>query len=149
MSAVAARPTMLSASHSAEVEHEQYVLSCSLHDAEGAVARAAAIVRPADFSDARHQLIYRAIILRRDRREPIDPLLVSQDLELAGELQAAGGRDYISYLLDFAPTAVNLEHYAKLVLDAARRSLLVARLEKDASTARSGQRSAIEIVDDE
>jgi replicative DNA helicase len=93
-------------------------------------------LRPEDFYRERHRLIYRSIIRLRDKQEPeaVDVLTVSEDLGRRGELEEAGGRNYVQSLPMSVPVPGNAKHYAKIVKDhALMRALLGATQEIQAS----------------
>jgi replicative DNA helicase len=96
------------------VEAEQSVLGGLLlsNDAWETVAE---LVTPADFYRADHRLIFRQIFKIMEANEPLDVVTLSDSLDAAGELQAAGG---IAYLMDLAkntPSASNIRAYANVV----------------------------------
>ena len=82
------------------------------HDA---VIEVAEILRPEDFYRQAHGRIYRAMVELFERREPVDVVTVSEALERSEELEAIGGRAYLSSLSNQTPTAVHVEHYARIV----------------------------------
>ena len=49
----------------------------------------------------------------------VDPLTLAEELNRRGELDAAGGKEYIGFLVDAVPTAANVEYHAKIVLEKA------------------------------
>jgi replicative DNA helicase len=88
-------------------------------------------LRPEDFYRGRHELIYRAMLALKDKTEPepVDALTVCEQLKRSGELDAAGGEDYIHSLPTLVPAAGNVRHYARIVKEHAlmRRLLGAAR----------------------
>ena len=50
-----------------------------------------------------------------ERREPIDIVTVAESLERRDELEAIGGRAYLSSLSNETPTAVHVAQYARIV----------------------------------
>lgn len=104
-------------------------------DAETAVlsailmeSHALRVVRPflaaGDFYSARNASIYTSQLAVADRGDPIDPFTLAEELNRRGELDAAGGKDYIGFLVDAVPTAANCEFHARIVLDRAQRRAL-------------------------
>ena len=55
-----------------------------------------------------------------ERREPVDVVTVAEALERSEELEAIGGRAYLSSLSNQTPTAVHVEQYARIVERKAR-----------------------------
>lgn len=102
---------------------EQAVLSAILLDASAFVV-ASRWVRSEDFMSGAHRRIFDAYASLRSSDTPIDPLTLSAELERRGDLSAAGGREYLAYLVDVVPTAANVEYHAKLVRSWAHRASL-------------------------
>jgi replicative DNA helicase len=84
-----------------------------------------------DFYRERHRLIYRAMIRLKEKAdpEPVDVLTVSEQLAKSGELEEAGGTEYVHSLPNLVPAAGNVRHYAKIVKEHAlsRRLLQTTR----------------------
>src|SRR3954466_11268086 len=103
---------------------EQAVLSAMLID-QDAVLRAVEHVDHTMFYAERHRRIFRAMVIITERGSVVDPLTLSEELSRKGELEAAGGKDYIGYLVDAVPTAANVEYHAEIVREKAiLRSLI-------------------------
>ena len=96
------------------LEAEQSVLGAILIDRD-AVIEVAEFLRPEDFYRQAHGRIYRAMIELFERREPVDLVTVAEALERSEELEAIGGRAYLSSLSNQTPTAVHAEQYARIV----------------------------------
>jgi len=50
-----------------------------------------------------HRRLFRVMIAIARRGGAIDPITLKEELERKGELEGAGGVDYLGYLLDFVP----------------------------------------------
>src|SRR5215210_3506408 len=96
------------------LEAEQSVLGAILIDRD-AVVEVAEFLRPADFYRQANGQIYAAILDLFERREPVDIVTVSEALERSDELEAIGGRAYLSSLTNSTPTAVHAVQYARIV----------------------------------
>ncbi|MBA3580720.1 MAG: hypothetical protein H0W42_12140, partial [Gemmatimonadaceae bacterium] len=103
---------------------EQAVISAMMLDSD-AVLRATEFVDDSMFHREAHRRIIRAILALAERGDVIDPLTLSEELSRRGDLQGAGGKDYISELLDMVPTAANVEYHAKIVREKALRRRLI------------------------
>jgi replicative DNA helicase len=103
---------------------EQAVLSAMLMDAD-AILRAAEFVDDTMFYREGNRRIFRAMVSLNQRGDVIDPLTLTEELSRSGELEASGGRDYISFLVDAVPTAANIEYHAKIVREKALRRRLI------------------------
>ena len=80
-----------------------------------AVVEVAEFLRPEDFYRQANGRIYAAILDLFERREPIDIVTVAESLERREELEAVGGRAYLSSLSNETPTAVHAAQYARIV----------------------------------
>jgi replicative DNA helicase len=102
---------------------EQAVISAMLMDTD-ALIRATEFVDDSMFYREAHRRMFRAMLAVNQRGDVVDPLTLTSELETRGELEAVGGKDYITVLLDAVPTAANVEYHAKIV----RERALVRRL---------------------
>jgi replicative DNA helicase len=96
------------------LEAEQSVLGAILIDRD-AVVEVAEFLRPDDFYRQANGRIYAAILDLFERREPIDIVTVAEALERSEDLEAIGGRAYLSSLSNETPTAVHAAQYARIV----------------------------------
>lgn len=108
------------------LEAEQSVLGAILIDRD-AIVEVAEFLRPDDFYRSAHAAIYAAMLELYERREPIDIVTVAEALERSGQLEAVGGRTYLSSLANQTPTAVHAAQYARIVeRKAVLRNLIAA-----------------------
>jgi replicative DNA helicase len=107
------------------VEAEQSVLGSMLLDRD-AIARVAEGLWPDDFYRDAHRAIYTAILELFERGEPADLITVTDRLQQMGKLEAIGGATYLASLPNAVPTALNVEHYAAIVLEKATLRALIA-----------------------
>jgi len=85
------------------------------------------IISGGDFYLQKHRWIYESIAAIHTRRDPLDFLTLTTQLENTGHLEAIGGTAYISRLMNYVPSAVQAETYARIVeKTATRRRLLDA-----------------------
>ncbi|MBI5309998.1 MAG: replicative DNA helicase [Actinobacteria bacterium] len=93
-------------------------------------------LKPDDFYRQSHRLIYRAIIKLQEASEPIDTLTVSAQLTEDGELEEAGGREYVETLVERIPSLANTRQYGQIVKEnSLLRNLLRASQEIQESIA--------------
>lgn len=90
-----------------------------------AIIQAHGVLRPSDFYQERHALIYQAVLGCYERRIPPDVRTIATALMRAQQLDAIGGVGYLSDLTDSTPTAFHVEHYAAEVARCARLRDLV------------------------
>lgn len=87
------------------------------------------IIRGADYYRPAHEQIHDTIVSLWQRKEPVDMVTVGTDLMKRGELQRAGGGEYLHGLVADVPIASSATYYAEAVIEAAlRRRLLEAGL---------------------
>lgn len=97
---------------------EQAVLAAMLIDERAAVS-AITVVDDTMFYAERHRRLFRAMADLTAAGTTIDPLTLANRLATHGDLEAAGGKDYIGFLVDAVPTAANIEHHARIVREKA------------------------------
>ncbi len=96
------------------LEAEQSVLGSILIDSD-AILKVADFLRPADFYRRQHGDIFEAMLALHGQREPIDLVTVGDELERRDRLEPVGGPAYLTTLMNAVPTAVHVEHYARIV----------------------------------
>lgn len=72
-------------------------------------------LQPDDFYRPRHRLIFAAMLQLQSASEPIDTLTVAARLTETGQLEEAGGRDYIETLVEGIPAIGNTKQYGQIV----------------------------------
>jgi replicative DNA helicase len=77
-----------------------------------------------DFYREGHRRIFRAMAKLLEHGGVIDPVILRDELERRGDLDASGGTDYLAELLDVVPTAANVEYHCRIV----REKSLLRRL---------------------
>lgn len=92
---------------------------------EEVLADATEIVRPADFYDKNHGLIFASMLRLFEKHKPIDLLTLTEELQKKGELEVIGGSAYLTDLTNYVPTAAHAEAYAEMVAQKAVRRRLI------------------------
>lgn len=105
-----------SAPYSAEAELA--VLGGMLIDAD-ALTKAIEVVDDTMFYREGNRRAFRAMCRIFERGDVIDPVTLSEELKGAGDLEAAGGLQFIASVLDAVPTAANIEYHARIVREKA------------------------------
>jgi len=126
---------------------EQAVISAMLIDQE-AVLRAIEHVDDTMFYAERHRRIFRSMVLITERGGVVDPLTLSEELSRRGELEAAGGKDYIGFLVDAVPTAANIEYHAQIVREKAILRRLIEVSTAIVAEAFEGRSTASQLLDE-
>jgi replicative DNA helicase len=109
-----------------------------------AVADVIETVRGVDFYIPKHELIYEAILTLYSHGEPTDVITVTDELTKSGELQRAGGAEYLHTLTALVPTAANAGFYASIV---AEKAVLRRLVEAGTRIVQMGYASEGEVVD--
>ena len=78
-----------------------------------------------DFYKPSHGKIFKATSILSDKQEPVDIVTVTNRLKVAGDLEAAGGTSYLTYLVALTPTAANIHYHARMIKDASQRRQLI------------------------
>jgi replicative DNA helicase len=102
----------------ANLEAERAVLGASINNPE-AFAIVAELMKPEHFSAPAHYSIFCEMQRLDSKREPIDLVVLATTLAADPNLQAMGGAGYLGELLNSRTRVANIEHYAKLVIEAA------------------------------
>jgi replicative DNA helicase len=95
-----------------------------LLDQDAALKAAQLLSDTAFYRDA-HRRLFRAMLLILEKGDIIDPLVLRDVLQRRGDLEAAGGVEYVAELLDMVPTAANIEYHCRIVKDRALRRRLI------------------------
>ncbi len=111
-----------------------------------AVADVIETLRGPDFYVPKHELIYDAIHSLYAHGEPTDVVAVTDELIKSGELQRAGGADYLHSLTSIVPTAANASYYASIVSERALLRKLVEAGTRIVQMGYNGQGDATDLV---
>lgn len=87
-------------------------------------------IKPFDFYDRRHSIIFDAMLLLYEKHRPVDLLTLSDELKAKGNLETIGGSAYLTEITDYVPTSAHAGAYADLIrTKAIRRRLIKASAE--------------------
>ncbi len=125
---------------------EQAVLGAMLIDTD-AIMRASEVVDDTMFYREAHRRVFRAMMALTERREVVDPLTLTDEMARRGELDASGGGEYISSLIDAVPTAANVEYHARIVREKAMLRRLIEVSTSIVSEAFEARTTAAEMLD--
>ncbi|HPI73132.1 MAG TPA: replicative DNA helicase [bacterium] len=73
-----------------------------------------------------HRKIFLAARRLFERNEPIDILTVSEELARTSDLEKIGGHYYLTELVERTPSAANIEHYCRIILNKSLLRRLIA-----------------------
>ena len=94
-----------------------------------------------------HRRLFRAMLALTEQRVVIDHITLRDELLRRGELEAAGGLEYLAELVDAVPTAANLEFHAKIVRDKAILRRLIEASTSIITEAYDGHSTANDLLD--
>ena len=129
------------------IEAEQSLLGGLMLDHQS-WDKVADIVTEHDFYRRDHQLIFAAITKLAEGANPCDVVTVSECLDNRGDLEKAGGLEYLASLANETPGAANARSYAKILRERSMlRLLITAGNEISGAAFTNDGRTASEIVD--
>jgi len=130
------------------IESEQSVLGGVMLD-NTAWDKIADLIVASDFYRKDHRIIFAGIAALAEDSRPCDVITVSEYLDNRGELEAAGGLEYLATLANETPGAANCRAYAKILRERSTlRALIAAGNEISGSAYTTEGRSASELVDE-
>ena len=91
-----------------------------------AIIKIADVVHIDDFYVDKNGLIYEAIIKLFEKREPLDVITLSEQLEKQGALKEIGGSSYLTNLVNGVPSAAHVVNYANIVAQKATLRRLIS-----------------------
>ncbi|HEY4153277.1 MAG TPA: replicative DNA helicase [Pseudolysinimonas sp.] len=109
-----------------------------------AVADVVETVRGVDFYIPKHEVVFEAVLTLYSHGEPTDVIAVTDELTKTGQLQRAGGAEYLHTLTGLVPTAANAGYYASIV---AEKAVLRRLVEAGTRIVQMGYASEGEVVD--
>ncbi|QEO16163.1 replicative DNA helicase [Agromyces intestinalis] len=111
-----------------------------------AVADVIETIRGVDFYVPKHETIFNAILSLYSHGEPTDVIAVTDELTKTGELQRAGGVEYLHTLTSLVPTAANAGFYAQIVAERALLRRLVEAGTRIVQMGYAGEGEVTELV---
>ncbi|MFT4235786.1 MAG: replicative DNA helicase [Microbacterium sp.] len=111
-----------------------------------AVADVVEALRGSDFYVPKHEVIFEAILSLYSHGEPTDVVAVTDELIKNGDLQRAGGVDYLHSLTSIVPTAANAGYYASIVSERAMLRRLVDAGTRIVQMGFDGEGEAVDLV---
>jgi len=111
-----------------------------------AVADVVETVRGVDFYVPKHEVVFNAILSLYSHGEPTDVIAVTDELTKTGELQRAGGVEYLHTLTSLVPTAANAGYYASIVAERALLRRLVEAGTRIVQMGYAGEGEVTELV---
>jgi replicative DNA helicase len=125
---------------------EQAVLGAMLLDQDAAL-KAAEFLDDTMFYKEAHRVLFRAMVSLTERGDVIDPVTLRDELGKRGDLERAGGMEYIATLIDVVPTAANVEYHTRIVRDKAVLRRLVEAATEIIQDVYDGRGDSGEVLD--
>ncbi len=107
------------------LDAEKSVLGAMLLD-QAAIPRVMEQISAESFYQNAHRKIYNAAISLYDSGAPVEPITLVDVLKKRGELEAAGGEEYLAGLMDYTPTTAHLDSHLKIIAEKALLRELIA-----------------------
>ncbi len=128
------------------LEAEESVLgSCFL--SKYALQKATESLTSESFYNEKNAKIFQAMVDLQDEATPIDITTVTSYLKKKKELNDVGGVEYLTEVLNFVPTASNIDYYIKSVEESALLRSLIETAEEIASDGYRTDETVNEILD--
>jgi hypothetical protein len=126
--------------------NEQAVLGSMVRD-NGCIPAVLRVLAADSFRESAHRAIFTAVRTLHLARSPVDLDLLASALQRAGAIDDVGGYAYLGELWDAAPTAANVEYYAREVGDAATRRRVLRDAQQTVEQARRPTGSVQELLE--
>ena len=128
------------------LEAEESVLgSCFL--SKYALQKATETLTADSFYNERNSKIFQTMIELQENNTPIDLTTVTSSLKNKKELTAVGGVEYLTEVLNFVPTASNVDYYIKTVDESSTLRGLIQTAEEIAQEGYNNEESINDILD--
>ena len=92
---------------------------------DGVLPEILTIIKPRDFYEKRHEMIFAAMQNLYDQHKPIDLLTLTAELKASKTLKEIGGAPYLTELSNFVPAASHAKAYAEIIEKASVRRRLI------------------------
>ena len=130
-----------------EISAEQAVLAAILID-DKAIDKVLPVLDSNDFYHPSNKHIYTHLLKLHNNNKPLDIVTLSASLNDTGEMNKAGGLEYVSSLVSILPNASNIIHYAEIVKDKALLRHLIEESADISEKAYSFSGNVSELVDE-
>ena len=112
------------------IEQEKFVLSAMLLKNGECIPAVLESLKPDDFYRRSHSKTFTAIVKIYLRGESPNVLTLMQDLTKSGDLENAGGIEFIYSLAEYAHTTAYVETYCKQIKEQSNRRKVIAEMER-------------------
>lgn len=109
------------------IESEMCVIASMLLDTSGEMAgEILQILTAADFFQADHSILFDLIRILHDAGQPVDAMILREELAKRQQLDEVGGVEYLAAILSSVPNAANGGTYARVVKEKAMLRQIIA-----------------------
>ncbi len=129
------------------IEAEASLLGSILIDSDS-IVKIADFIKIEDFTEKKHQLIYKAILELYEDKQAIDVLTLSDKLISLGYLNEINGSSYLTELTNFVPTATHIEEYAEIVAQKALRRRLIRTANEISDLSKDQSKKIKELIEE-
>ncbi|QTD50407.1 replicative DNA helicase [Sulfidibacter corallicola] len=126
-------------------EAERVLLGVMLLESDN-IAQVLDNLKVEDFYRRSHFLIFQAMVILFEKNAEVDPILVSDELINRGELDEAGGYEYLDELTQGIPRTTNIEYYAQIVKEKSMLRKLAHLGQKITEAAIDGEMTAVDAI---
>ncbi len=130
-----------------EISAEQAVLAAILID-DKSIDKVLPILDPNDFYHPSNKHIYTHLLKLHNDNKPLDIVTLSASLNETGEMNKAGGLEYVSSLVSILPNSSNIIHYAEIVKDKSLLRHLIEESSDISEKAYSFSGNVSELIDE-
>jgi len=131
----------------ASLDAERYILGTFFRD-NGLFVVHGHEVHPEDFYLEKHRHLYEAIRAVSERGEPLDEVMVSEELMRHERLEAVGGPAYMQELVDTVGTTAGLPHHIRVLRDKSKLRQMIHAATEIASGGYESDINIEEFLDD-
>lgn len=101
-----------------------------------------------DFSGQKNKLLYETLLTITDNGDPIEPLVITTELEKAGNLKKAGGSEYMGNIIEAVHTSGGYRYHVKQIKEARLRQTLLNLLGSCTDKLKGKSNSIPEVLSD-
>ncbi|NQZ65698.1 MAG: replicative DNA helicase [Mycoplasmatales bacterium] len=128
------------------VEYEKALIGSILVD-KNSFDKAKGLLSSEDFFDVKNQLVFQAIDDASEQDFAIEPAPIIEILTKDGNLQKAGGSEYIDLLISEAGLTSNIIKYAEAIVEAAKMRSVIIEINAIQDTIRKKHLSSDEVLE--
>ena len=128
-----------------DYEAEQAVLGSIIYDND-TIIDILSILNPTSFYTPAHQHIFRAMMELVELKQPIDELLLGDQLKSVNELDDVGGYAYLSTLQDCVPSSGNIVYYANIIQEHSLLRQLITTTSDISRKARDPENTFVDLM---